>query len=142
MLIPLPFGVLLAARQRRPRWLLAFMAISMSGLAVLGMSVLTSLVDGTPILPMGLREWREFIEYAASIGLSFVTGLIIGSMSGQKARVQRAAEACPWHSLAWSATARRRTNFRQWSRDSTIWAGTLTAAGTTLGCRPRSACRA
>lgn len=132
LLIPLPFGVLLAARQRRPRWLLAFMAISMSGLAVLGMSVLTSLVDGTPILPMGLREWREFIEYAASIGLSFVTGLIIGSMSRQKARVQRAAGLSVALARLVSNGAEKTDQFQAVVKKFNDLGGTLTAAGTTL----------
>ena len=132
LLIPLPFGVLLAARARRPRWLLAFMAISMSGLAVLGMSVLTSLVDGTPILPMGLREWREFIEYAASIGLSFVTGLIIGSMSRQKARVQRAAGLSVALARLVSNGAEKTDQFQAVVKKFNDLGGTLTAAGTTL----------
>ena len=81
LLIPLPFGLLLVARQRRPLWLLTASALSLSILAVLGMSTLTSLVDGTPVFPVGLREWREFLEYAASISLSYVASMMVGRLS-------------------------------------------------------------
>ena len=78
LLVPLPFSLLLTARAKQPLWALATMTVVLSILAVLGMSALTATLDGTPILPNGLREWREFLEYAASIGLSYITGAIIG----------------------------------------------------------------
>ena len=78
LLVPLPFSLLLTARAKQPLWALATMTVVLSMLAVLGMSALTATLDGTPILPNGLREWREFLEYAASIGLSYITGAIIG----------------------------------------------------------------
>ena len=132
LLIPLPFGMLLASRQRRPRWLLALMAISLSGLAVLGMSALTSLVDGTPILPSGLREWREFLEYAASIGLSLVTGLIIGRMSRQRAEAQRMAGLSVALARLVSNGAEKTEQFQAVVKRLNDLGGTLTAAGTTL----------
>ena len=88
LLIPLPFGLLLVAQERRPQSLLVAMAISLSGIAVLAMSGVTSIVDGTRILPAGLREWREFFEYAASIALSYASSMIVGRMSRLKARTQ------------------------------------------------------
>jgi hypothetical protein len=78
LLVPLPFSLLLTARAKQPLWALATMTVILSMLAVLGMSALTATLDGTPILPNGSREWREFLEYAASIGLSYITGAIIG----------------------------------------------------------------
>jgi hypothetical protein len=132
LLIPLPFGMLLASRQRCPRWSLALMAIGLSGLAVLGMSLLTSLVDHTPILPSGLREWREFLEYAASIALSFVTGLIIGGMSRQRARVQRAVGLSVALAKLVSNGAEKTEQFQAVVRKFNDLGGTLTAAGTTL----------
>ena len=132
LLIPLPFGMLLASRHRRPRWLLTLMAISLSGLAVLGMSALTSLVDGTPIMPSGLREWREFLEYAASIGLSLATGLIIGRMSRQKAQAQRAAGLSVALARLVSNGAEKTEQFQAMVRKFNDLGGTLTAAGTTL----------
>lgn len=132
LLIPLPFGVLLAARQPHLRWLLALMTISLAGLAVLGMSALTALVDGTPVLPSGLREWREFIEYAASIGLSFVSGLIIGGMSRQRARALRTAGLSVALARLVSNGAEKTEQFQAVVKKFNDLGGTLTAAGTTL----------
>jgi hypothetical protein len=78
LLVPLPFSLLLTARAKQSFWSLATMTVILAVLAVLGMSALTAIADGTPILPTGTREWREFLEYAASIGLSYVTGAIVG----------------------------------------------------------------
>lgn len=86
LLIPLPFGLLLVARERRPAWLLALMAVSLSLVGVLAMSGMTAIVDGTPVLPAGLREWREFAEYAASISFSYATGLIVGQIARTRTR--------------------------------------------------------
>ena len=88
LLIPLPFGLLLVAQERRPRLLLIAMAISLSGIAVLAMSGVTSMVDGTRVLPVWLREWREFFEYAMSIALSYTSSMIVGRMARLKARAQ------------------------------------------------------
>jgi len=132
LLIPLPFGMLLALRQWHPRWLLALMTISLAGLAVLGMSALTSLVDGTPVLPSGLREWREFLEYAASIGLSLVTGLIIGRMSRQRAQAQRTAGLSVALARLVSNGAEKTEQFQAVVKRFNDLGGTLTAAGTTL----------
>lgn len=132
LLIPLPFGMLLASRQRHRRWLLALMTISLAGLAVLGMSALTALVDGTPVLPSGLREWREFIEYAASIGLSFVSGLIIGGMSRQRARALQTAGLSVALARLVSNGAEKTEQFQALVKKFNDLGGTLTAAGTTL----------
>lgn len=78
LLIPLPFGFLLMALRPRHFGLAMLAAFAMAGLAVLGMSTVTSLVDQTPVLPVDIREWREFIEYAASVGFSYTTGLLLG----------------------------------------------------------------
>jgi hypothetical protein len=93
LLIPLPFGLLMTAGERRSSLIQACAAISLALLAVLGMSGMTAWVDGTPLLPNGTREWREFMEYAASIGLSYTTGMLIGSMSRQRKRAVALREA-------------------------------------------------
>lgn len=80
LLIPLPFGFLLLARAGRGRVIPMGMLLTLAGLAVLGMSAATGWVDGTPVLPQGAREWREFIEYAASIGFSYLTGMLLGRL--------------------------------------------------------------
>jgi hypothetical protein len=76
--LPLPFGYFLFSEKKRALlpWFAgtAFLAIA----SVIGMSSITSLVDKTPILPKNAFEWREFLEYAASISFSFLTGMLLG----------------------------------------------------------------
>lgn len=82
LLIPLPFAFLLMRRARGfAFWMGAGFAMAL--LAVLGMSSVISLVDHVPVLPQDGREWREFFEYAASIGFSHTTGLVLGRMLRQ-----------------------------------------------------------
>lgn len=78
LLIPLPFGVLLMSRQQRHFGWWTVAAFAMATFAVFGMSWITHLVDHTPVLPQDRREWKEFIEYAASVGFSLITGMLIG----------------------------------------------------------------
>lgn len=80
LLIPLPFGVALYVWHPRRFGLSVVLALITACAAVLGMSAVTGYVDKVPVLPENLRDWREFIEYAASIGLSFVTGLLLGKL--------------------------------------------------------------
>lgn len=91
LLIPLPFGLMLMRNgpRRVGPWL--FGAFAMAVLAVLGMSALTASVDQVAILPQDRREWREFVEYAASIGFSFVTGMLLGRMLWQQRQMERQA---------------------------------------------------
>lgn len=78
LLIPMPFGFLAIRRGRAGfgRWAAAGFAMAL--LAVLGMSSVIAAVDHSPVLPQNLREWREFVEYSGSIGLSFLAGLLLG----------------------------------------------------------------
>ena len=46
--------------------------------AVTCMLVVTGVNDNVPIIPAHWVEWREVMEYTASIALAFVTGHIIG----------------------------------------------------------------
>ena len=84
LLIPLPFGAVLMNRRWRSfgAWIAA--GFAMAALAVFGMSWLTHWVDNTPVLPQDMREWKEFIEYAASVGFSFTAGMVIGRMLWQR----------------------------------------------------------
>lgn len=83
LLIPLPFAFLLMRRERAfPFWTGA--GFIMAVLAVLGMSGVISVVDRIPFLPQDAREWRELAEYAASIGFSYLTGLLLGRLVRQK----------------------------------------------------------
>ena len=84
MLVPLPFGFWLFRDE--PRTLLpwfigtAFLAVA----SVIGMSAIIGVVDQTPILPRNGFEWRELLEYSASIAFSFLTGMLISRVTGGK----------------------------------------------------------
>ncbi len=81
MILPLPFGYFLFKSHKHPifPWFIgaAFLAIA----SVIGMSGITSLVDRTPIFPQNAFEWREVLEYSASIAFSFLTGMLLGGMA-------------------------------------------------------------
>lgn len=57
-------------------WLMMSTLLAMT--SVLGMSYMTHLVDGTPVMPQNAFEWREFFEYGVSISASFLTGMVLG----------------------------------------------------------------
>lgn len=78
--IPLPFGFMLTLRRSKALGASLLGAFTMAALAVLGMSGVTALTDQVPLLPQNSREWREFVEYAASVGFSYVTGMVLGGM--------------------------------------------------------------
>jgi hypothetical protein len=80
MVLPLPFGIWLFMRQKRDLlpWFLGTAGLAVG--SVIGMSWITSLVDQTPILPQNAFEWREYLEYAASISFSFLTGMLVGGI--------------------------------------------------------------
>jgi len=91
MILPLPFGYYLFKSQKHPvfPWFIGvtFLAIA----SVIGMSGITSLIDNTPILPQNAFEWKEVLEYSASIAFSFLTGMLIGSMAYIAAQSKRRA---------------------------------------------------
>lgn len=88
LVIPLPFGLLLFAHRRYPAWVAALSSALLASAAVLAMSALTAWVDQVPVLPQDLREWREFITYAASIALSYLTGILLGQMLRRKRQAE------------------------------------------------------
>ena len=45
------------------------------------MSWITSLVDHSPIWPQNIFEWKEVLEYSASIAFSFLTGMLLGGVA-------------------------------------------------------------
>jgi len=75
LIVPLPFGYLFARALRQHFVWELLAAFLMAGLAVVGMAGVTTLIDHVPLLPQNMMETREFIEFAASIGFSFITGL-------------------------------------------------------------------
>lgn len=81
IILPLPFGYFLfksAPRKLFPWFMgVVFLAIT----SVIGMSWMTSLVDSSPIWPQNAFEWREVLEYSASIAFSFLTGMLLGGVA-------------------------------------------------------------
>jgi len=97
IVLPLPFGYFLfkgAPRGLFPWFMgVVFLAIS----SVIGMSWMTGLVDGSPIWPQNAFEWREVLEYSASIAFSFLTGMLLGSVAyASKQRHVRKASVNPF----------------------------------------------
>ena len=132
LLIPLPFGFLLAAHAARRFAISSIAALAISLLAVFGMSVLTTMVDGVSILPANLREWRELLEYAASIGFSYTTGIVLGNLSRRRGRQlsERAGMGVALARLV-SNGAESTQRFHQVVTKFNDFGGVLTAAGTT-----------
>lgn len=76
-IIPLPFGMAAFAFSRIGYRSAFGLGALVAALSVFGMLSVVSYVDGTPIVPSSFREWRETLEYALSIALSFLTGNIL-----------------------------------------------------------------
>lgn len=132
MLVPLPFGFLLTAHAARRLGVPLLAALIVSLLAVLGMSAVTALVDNVPMFPVSLREWREVLEYAASVGLSYTTGVVLGGMSrrrGQQMREQVAVNVALARLVTNGAEGTQR--FHKVVMKFNDIGGALTAAGTT-----------
>lgn len=78
VLIPLPFGFAIFAVQKVGYRGAALVGIMTALLSVFCMLTVTGLNDHVPILPVSWLEWREVLEYSASIALAFLTGNILG----------------------------------------------------------------
>jgi len=78
ILIPMPFGFLLAMHHPGRLGTSAAAGFATAILAVLGMLTITATIDKVPLLPQETREWRETLEYVLSIGLAFTTGFMAG----------------------------------------------------------------
>jgi hypothetical protein len=80
VIIPALFGF--AAYPLHKIWLRKAMALALATavLSVTSMLTVTGLHDQVPILPGPWVEWREVIEYGASIVLAFTSGNILGSL--------------------------------------------------------------
>jgi hypothetical protein len=80
VVIPLPFGFLLYAREKIGFGKVFLVGVLTAALAVTCMLTVTGFNDNVPIMPGPWIEWREVIEYSASIALAFVTGNLLGSL--------------------------------------------------------------
>jgi hypothetical protein len=78
VIIPLPFGLALYARQSVGLRGALLVGVLMAAVAVTCMLTVTGFNDNVPIVPGPWVEWREVIEYTASIALAFTTGSILG----------------------------------------------------------------
>jgi hypothetical protein len=80
MLIPIPFAFALLVWHPRRFGASAVGGFAMALAAVWLMLVTTALVDNVPVMPQTVRDVREVLEYMASIGLAFLTGLLLGKL--------------------------------------------------------------
>ena len=97
MILPLPFGYFLFKSTTRKLfpWFMGVVFLAIA--SVIGMSWITSLVDQSPIFPQNLFEWKELIEYSASIAFSFLTGMLLGGVAyASKQRYRRKARISPF----------------------------------------------
>ena len=76
--IPLLFGFLAFPLHKVSTSGAFVLALATASLSVLGMLAVTGIHDGVPILPEVWVEWREVIEYGASILLAFISGNLLG----------------------------------------------------------------
>ncbi len=78
IVIPLLFGFVAYPLHRVSMLGALILALATAALSILSMLTVTGIHDRVPILPEVWVEWREVIEYGASILLAFVSGNILG----------------------------------------------------------------
>ena len=94
VVIPLPVSLWLTLRYRINPWRQIGIAVAIGLVAVFGMSYVTSLHEHTSVWPENLRQWRETLEYVASIALAHYTGVLISSaLQARSGARNRAGEA-------------------------------------------------
>jgi hypothetical protein len=84
ILIPVPFGFLLASQFPNEFRKSVVVALALAFAGVLAMLNVTAMIDKVPVLPQDLRDWRETLEYVLSIMLAFVTGLLLGEFHARR----------------------------------------------------------
>ena len=77
IVVPLISAILLYRNARPTAAVAAFVALATALLAVVCMAVVVGLSFGHSILPATRYEWRETVEYFASIGGSFFVGYLL-----------------------------------------------------------------
>ncbi len=135
MVLPLPFAYFLFkghAHKLFPWFVgVVFLAIA----SVIGMSWITSLVDGSPVWPQNLFEWKEVLEYSASIAFSFLTGMLLGGVAyAAKQRRRKAAQPRPLMKLAASLSGGGPASIQDLHgvmKTLQDYGGTIVALGTT-----------
>jgi hypothetical protein len=81
MIIPLPFGFALAWIGNLGLRAAALVGATIGILSVAGMTTIIGYTDNEAILPQNGKEWREVIEYAASMALATFTGSVIAMLA-------------------------------------------------------------
>lgn len=78
LLIPMPFGFLLASHFAGRLWKSIGAGFIVALAAVWAMLVVTATIDKVPVLPQDGRDLREIAEYVLGIGLAFAAGVMLG----------------------------------------------------------------
>ncbi len=78
LLIPMPFGFLLASHCAGRAWKSTGAGFVVALAAVWAMLAVTALIDKVPVLPQDGRDLRETAEYVLGIGLAFAAGVMAG----------------------------------------------------------------
>jgi hypothetical protein len=75
--VPMALGFLY--RKSLDRWLFWDLGTGLviAVVSILAMSVMVSRADHVPVLPQDVQGWREYAEYAVSIGFGFFTGCVL-----------------------------------------------------------------
>jgi hypothetical protein len=101
MVLPLPFAYFLFKVHRHKifPWFVGVVFLAIA--SVIGMSWITSLVDHSPVWPQNLFEWKEVLEYSASIAFSFLTGMLLGGVAyANQQRRRKAGLLQSWTQVA------------------------------------------
>ncbi|MDB5796174.1 MAG: hypothetical protein JWP36_76 [Paucimonas sp.] len=77
MVVPLVFGILWHRMRPASLGFDAGIGFMTAAVAVMGMLYVTARIDKVPVFPDGAREIREVFEYVMSIGLAFITGVLL-----------------------------------------------------------------
>jgi len=76
ILFPLAFGFAMAQSPKRSLAVDALSALGIAVISILIMSFVVSRTDNVPIMPHSAEDWREFIQYGASIAFGFIAGVL------------------------------------------------------------------
>ncbi len=103
ILVPLMFGLLYEETPGRTLLVEFICGVLVAVAAIFAMAALIGRLDHVPVLPTDRYEWREFVEYGASIAFGFFTGVIIRhAVIGMYAPADRPSRLITrvWRSLA------------------------------------------
>jgi hypothetical protein len=84
MVVPFAFGLLFFWMGGRGAVAVTAFAVTLGLLGTAGMTISTSLRYHQPLLPQGVLEWLENIEYVSTIALSFVAGHVLAHLLSRR----------------------------------------------------------